>query len=487
MLSIACLELLSCLVVFHPTANTVAAFAVACAVGIIAYVRPTLACSIVGVELMIGSKGALLKAFADTQNNGGASLRILIFLAFLIGWTIWAVKNKTYLDWWSYRKGRKIYFILVGLILYAFLLGLVRGNGFLYADANAWGEWLLFLPVIDLVTHRQEKLRQDIVPAIFAGLIWLLLETVALFYFFSHGFSSTTANTVYLWVRRTGVGEVTRVVGNTFRVFLQSHIYAVVGAIFGMTWLGFREEKSGTTYRNVWMLTTLFISAIIISLSRSFWIGMFVALLMMAFVIWKNRRSSFAAWLKTSVAAGLSALLLVACALWFPIPHGGGNVSDLLLSRTDLSENAAMSRWKLLPALWEKVSQHPILGSGFGATVTFESSDPRIIQTTGGVYTAYSFEWGWMDFWIKFGILGIPILFSVLLCLGWRLARASLPFWLKWAAIFVLIAIGSIHFFTPYLNHPLGIGILLAFEGLVQFAHLKEPKQGVSADALAHA
>jgi UDP-N-acetylmuramoyl-L-alanyl-D-glutamate--2,6-diaminopimelate ligase len=50
----------------------------------------------------------------------------------------------------------------------------------------------------------------------------------------------------------------------------------------------------------------------------------------------------------------------------------------------------------LLPILFDGVKRHPVLGSGFGATVTYKSSDPRVVAATGGVYTNYAFEPGAM-------------------------------------------------------------------------------------------
>jgi hypothetical protein len=108
------------------------------------------------------------------------------------------------------------------------------------------------------------------------------------------------------------------------------------------------------------------------------------------------------------------------------------------------------------------------LGSGFGATVTYVSRDPRVVQSTGGVYTTYAFEWGWLEHWIKFGILGIPLLLFVLVRLARRILASQLPKEQKQVLVLSLIALAAVHISTPYLNHPLGFAWLVALEGMAE-------------------
>jgi O-antigen ligase len=139
-----------------------------------------------------------------------------------------------------------------------------------------------------------------------------------------------------------------------------------------------------------------------------------------------------------------------------------------LFARADLSEDAAQSRWQLLPKLWEKIQERPWRGHGFGATVMYTTKDPRIVQKTGGSFTTYIFEWGWLDSWIKFGVLGIPVLLGWLLWLGWRASRIfGDQSQIQWGIYLSLLVFVVVHAFTPYLNHPLGIGFLLFIEGFL--------------------
>jgi O-antigen ligase len=116
-----------------------------------------------------------------------------------------------------------------------------------------------------------------------------------------------------------------------------------------------------------------------------------------------------------------------------------------------------------LPVLWKEVSASPLWGKGFGTTVTYVTSDPRItLSTTDGKYTTYAFEWGWLDLWLKtglIGVLGYLWLFYMLLSDCYRLMRRGDSRAL--AVGLSLSALGVLHFFTPYLNHPLGFSYLI--------------------------
>ena len=474
--AIAGVELLSGFVIFHPSINTAVAIAIACAILIVSIVRPTAALSVLAVELMIGSMGSLFKAFGDAENNGGIPIRILIFAAFLLGWFIWALRNKTYRVWRSYLTGRAFYPALAVLLVYAFVIGWINNNhGFVLGDANAWGLWLLLLPVIDLAKHKKEEFVRNVAPAVLASLCWLPVKTIILFYFFSHGYPDAWHEAVYLWVRRTGVGEVTRIVGSTYRVFFQSHIYAVIAFVGGLILLATGDkEQAGCLFTNrahqrkwLWIILWLSLAEILISLSRSFWIGVGASILISVIYLLRRKSGHLWKWIFRSFLVTAGATAVVTIALLFPIPKSSGSLSGLFASRTDLSDSASASRWQLMPVLWGKIMGHPIRGSGFGASLTYQSNDPRVVAATGGTDTTYAFEWGWMDFWYKFGILGPLLMLGLLWSLCRRVWKAAWNESTRFAVVLGVIALAVVHFFTPYLNHPLGFAVLIAIEGVL--------------------
>jgi hypothetical protein len=89
-------------------------------------------------------------------------------------------------------------------------------------------------------------------------------------------------------------------------------------------------------------------------------------------------------------------------------------------------------------------------------------------MTQGGLYTTYAFEWGWLEHWIKFGILGVPLMLWIVVGLAVRLwKQETMPFWLRVGSVSSLVGLMVVHAFTPYLNHPLGFLFLFVGEGIL--------------------
>ncbi len=461
-------ELVSALTFLHPQAQTLALSICVVAMFFTAIRRPAVASSALLIEFVIGSKGALLRAGGDGLGHGGISLRIALFIAFFAGWLVWSIQHKTYQNWKGYLKGREIYIGLGILLVYAFGRGVFLHNAFTLADANAWGVWLLLLPALDLAKHEQNKLKEFLPYALGVAFAWLCMKTLVLFYLFSHVTSSFVLNEIYLWVRRTGVGEITRAIAgmNAWRVFFQSHIY-LLPVIIGMAWYALFHERLSKRMWGLWMVAW---ATLIVSLSRSLFMGLVVGLvggLVIALVAHQaNRFKGLYKTFARVLAAVIGGLLLVTVLFYAP-PRSNGSLRDLLASRVDAGDDASASRWTLLPALWGGIKKHAVLGSGFGATVTYASRDPRVVAATGGVYTTYAFEWGWLEHWFKFGILGIPLMFLLVVRLGWRMWHSEYDLWFRGAMISSLLALVVTHMFTPYLNHPLGIIWLITFEAIV--------------------
>ena len=133
-----------------------------------------------------------------------------------------------------------------------------------------------------------------------------------------------------------------------------------------------------------------------------------------------------------------------------------GNVVDI--SGRIQVEEAANSRLLLLPHMLDSIKESPILGHGFGKELTYITTDP----TLKGELTTYAFELGWLDQMVKAGIV------LVWLLLIWILRIYYLSFkQLQDKPVIVLgiisglTALVIIHFFSPYLNHPLGLGFLM--------------------------
>jgi len=424
---------------------------------ILALVDMRLALLLFILELIIGSKGYI---FSFEIGGLALSLRIALWLVIMSVWSakfvlnfknniielkdiVWSVSGK--------------FWLVIGLAC-VFSVTLAYGKNILpniFFDANNWVFLLIALPIW---FNFKTKADLDLIAKIFlVGVAWLSIETLMVGYIFSHNVGAF-GTLIYHWLRRTGLAEITWTPNGFWRVFLQSQIFLVV-ALLGLMIKSTDEKNEEKRVITIIFKSSVLFAALFFSLSRSLWLGLIVGLLMVVIVSWPywKRISNF---LITGVLGLCVAYLLVW--LMFVTSFGGkGSSLDALVDRANVTtEAAASSRWNLLPVVWSKIMINPIFGQGFGATVIYQSKDPRILEKNStGLFETYAFEWGWLDFWLKLGLWGV---LAYLLWL-WYLIRGLFKlqtFAGNWLAI-SLIAVAVIHFFTPYLNHPLGLIIVI--------------------------
>jgi hypothetical protein len=411
------------------------------------------------IELFSNPHGALL-----VTDVGGfsVSLRMAIFIGVMTGWGIgWALKDYQP----KLRDGRAQIFALIALgVALGFVIGaLSRDPITVFGDGNAYLYLLYLLPV--LCVEWTHKHRHDLLQILAAGAMWAAAVSFTILYIFTH-FWVALLTPLYEVVRDLRVAEVTDVGDGVYRVFVQSQMFT---AIFG--WFVLALAPLGE--RKVWFvgLGGIIIAIVLLALSRSFWVGLMPALAFLLFMLYRAHRprikqmAHFAGWSLLTTVTGIGILFVVAL---FPIPDpslAGGSLMDSLKDRTTQTQDAGISsRWKLLPPMLNKIFDSPIVGHGFGATVTFETDDPRVRTINpDGTWTTSSMEWGWLELWIKMGVLG-PLGF---LYTAYELIRRLWAYtwtqqaWLGLALVTGLIFIFSTHFFSPYLNHPIGLGYLL--------------------------
>ncbi|MFO0764469.1 MAG: glycosyltransferase family 2 protein [Patescibacteria group bacterium] len=458
-----------------PQANNLLTVLLVLAFGWMAYKSPAHGFALMAAEYVIGSKGGMLKLGADAVNDGGLGIRQLFFFAFL---GLWFVREK-WSSYWEYHtswiKERPIYLILVLTILYGVLRGFALGQPFVLADANSWGVLLLAFPMYQLIRQNKEDVLRPLLVALAVGLAVNAGLSFLLFYVFSHDTGAIQVP-VYLFIRRSGIGEITRIFadGSLYRIFIQSQIYWVLAFVVAL----FAHQTLSKKLR-CWLLS-IGTAVIVISLSRSFFLGIgaavgawLIALATNPLVSLLRGRSNTPSlneekgqgvkFVAGTVVSGLVGLLLVAILAFFPIPPSkNGALDDALLNRFDTGEAAAQSRWTLLPVLNTEIAKHPLLGSGFGKTVTYKSTDPRI-AATGKEYTTYAFEWGWHDLWLKLGA-GVLVVLAWLLFVANEIRKSTIEPDFKRGLIAAILALIVIHAFTPYVNHPLGILAVIMME-----------------------
>ncbi len=463
-------ELISFLAYYFPIIGPFGITAIGLAVLILAWKRPEAALSILLLELIVGSKGHML----SWQGEDSFSLRMAIWLAVLLAFCLrlvirWPSEGKELLQKAKIFPFRNQYLLLSLSVLIGLIIGFWRNAlpDFI-ADANAWVYFLILPPFVAAYYHSSVQAKQRLLQIMELGAIWLAIKTLAFLFLFSH--NVIFLSDLYWWIRRSGVGEVTAMAGGWQRIFIQSQVFSAI-----MLLISLRDIVSRPLGRFQQILVSsikpaLYVSTIVLSMSRSFWLGLGVmGIGAGAFLLFKRAWPGFGRLVAGGAAALLLGAVLIFAVINFPYPSGGplSFSARAFAQRTDLGdgEAAISSRWNLLGPLSKASFESPIFGQGFGRTVTYRTEDPRLVLSGRQDYTTYAFEWGYLDILLKLGILGffayLWLLFSILK--RGLTSRDGVKIGLSLGIIFLAL----IHVFTPYLNHPLGIAYIVLASCLI--------------------
>ena len=439
-------------------------------------------------ELMIGSQGYL---FYFDIGDFKASIRLGIFLVVFF---VWFFKH------FRRRKNIKSFLNLPekgplysSFIIFLIFIGIGVINGFLHGnnpkdiffDFNGYLYFGLFFAFLDVFINFRQII--NFLKILFSALIYVALKIFATLYIFTHGFE-TLIDLLYTWIRDTRVGEITWAGANFFRIFLQSQIYSLIiifiaaSLILGLFML--KREKFKQIIKDKYLLFLFLIlvfaqTSVLISFSRSFWIAEisgFIAFFIFLDVLNREKILQIFQTLLIIFCAGITSLLLMLLIINFPIPKPSAAFTASMISdrlKTISGEAGVSSRWNLLPDLLEKNKKNLILGTGFGTTVTYQTEDPRIKneQNPEGWYTTYTFEWGYLDTITEMGILGLLIYLIFLgqiFHLGLKNFNSVNFKFLNLGFFIGLVVLLVTHAFSPYLNHPLGIGYLMVTVSIFQ-------------------
>ncbi len=430
-------------------------------------------------ELFIGSKGYL---FFLTLTNGEIvgglnlpiiSLRIALFLI-IIGVFLLRLAQRKVKFRFNSLSLLITYLLLIISILFAMWRGWQQGNlmSNVFFDANGWWYFILLIIFFSLIDSWLfiKRIGQLFV----AALVWLSIKTILIFLVFI-GQNNYLMFRVYQWLAFTQIGEVTHVIGNFWRVFIQSQIYLSLGwLILASSYIFLKIKKIRRSQLFLLLLTGL---PIIISFSRSFWLGLLVGLLCLFISLLMH--FSYSAKKVVGLLFILCLLVLVDFGMVYSTVqiNGGLYFGGIFKQRLiNLTEPAVSSRTNQLMPLLKEINQHRLLGGGFGSTITYYSDDPYILDKTGSrLHTTYTSEWGWLDICLKLGLIGVCIYVLFIIHLwrnGWKVInniRQSEQQGLILGLLIGLIGLVVINITSPYLNHPLGIGYLMLVGAILNY------------------
>lgn len=502
-LIIAIAEFISLCGYATPWINTLGFFTITLAMLAISIYKLEWGLLIVIAELLIGSKGYLFYFDLDSKS---ISIRIALWAILMIVWLVRTLinmlKTKKIALVFKNSSYSSYFFIFFFIVVFSVINGLINGSQLanIFFDVNGWLYLLLILPVYDLIVVKKENIAPAILQVFLAAAIWLTFKSLVLVFLFSHDIGDMIF-VIYRWIRTTGVGEITLIQGGFYRIFFQSHIYLVMACLLFLAALTnsslLTKIKIGNlSQRQKFLLLYSILAAIfavnLINFSRSNWIGLVLSsfFLFLLIVYSKNWHQLFN-FIWISISAAIFSALIIMGIVNFPLFHplGGFNTAKLVSDRATAFSNeaGASSRWSLLPPLWQQITNSPFIGQGFGATVTYKTSDPRILESNpGGLYTTYAFEWGWLDIWLKLGLIGLLIYLALILKIYfidvYKIVKAASPDFLNntMAVTSVLLSLGvvvlmAVSVFSPYLNHPLGFGYLVISSAIIEkISHSKK-------------
>jgi O-antigen ligase len=424
-------------------------------------------------ELIIGSQGYL---FYLVLPNFKASIRLGIFLIVFFVWLIKYLKPRILLNLLRRDVFVQNFILLLIFVAFGTINGIINKNGLanVFFDINGYLYFGLFFAFIE-VFKSIEQLKTFL--KIFIGAMTYECAKIFLtLYLFSHDYFINASDLFYHWIRDTRVGEITYAGGNFFRIFFQSQIWALMGIFIVICLIIYFIQKRNHL---VWLFLLLITiqTSIIISFSRSFWLAEimgFIALLAYLIFILKPGIKTIGKVIGLSAGSLILSILLLISIANFPIPKPSSELSAQLIGGRFLAffgEAGVSSRWNELPPLLEKIKQSPIFGTGYGTTITFKSEDPRIKneQNPEGWYTTYTFEWGYLDTITEIGTLGLLVYLAFIgqiAYMGLKMLKNSEYGLVPAGLLLGLVALLATNMFSPYLNHPLGIGYLMLCAGV---------------------
>ena len=382
------------------------------------------------------------------------------------------------------RQYRLLLAIFVATIVYALVMGLLGGESIkdVYLDAN--GYIAIGYVLVAFIWSKDALSRRRLLQAAGAGVTWIIAKTLLFMFTFGH-LHPKTLDPLYIWIRDTRLGEITLQRANVYRVFLQSQWFIVPAMFLSSAYIVFSEKfKSvfgGETGARVLFLVST--AAIIASMSRTYWVAIVAAAIVcLVITIFGKRLKQLVRSIPMFALTSIASIALLWVIVAVPIfQSAGSNIfGDLFAERaTKVSDAAIDSRQQLLDPMLAIVFDAPIAGHGYGKNVTYETSDPRYIDNHDtNIVSTYAFEWGWLDIWIKMGIVGLFVFVLLLIQIlrdlyyGYRQDKAKR--WLYVGLALTVIALAATHFFSPYLNHPIGWGTLAVVIALIPSVS-KEP------------
>ena len=408
---------------------------------------------IIALEIILGGAGGFLSV-------GSISLRtLLLILSISTFFTKKITGGQLYDLYLETKTISKILSLLFVVVLISVLRGIYFGHGMgaIFADTIPYFFFLYYYPLRELM--KTEKFKNICFSAICAAIIGNAIFMAFTLAGFSWGVISLQ-QTYYHWFRDVALGKITDFHTEYYRLVINEHLLLAPVLLYFLNKI--IREKVLTPANILYSALLLFILSV--NLTRIYMLALaFGLLFFFTKAAWKR-------WLAYCAGVGLVFVLI------FTYTHllatrgtsPGWEFFGLRLQSIvqPQIEDSSLSRMLLLPKIWGKIMQHPVLGNGLGdAVAVYSPIFKKEISTP-------SFDWGYLELWDELGIIGIT---AWLILLGVIISTQKIYLKHSGEGAYVLSAIGSlmvINITSPALFHVLGIIILIYLSNVNKYARV---------------
>ncbi len=459
---------------------------------------------IVLFEVAIGVKGYL---FSFSIFGFPISLRIALFAIVFLAW-LYGVYRKKYLVEFAQSQLFPAYALFTLMLVVGMIFGVLGRNPVtnVFFDVNGYFYLAFLFPLYEVVVSHVEKKRMLLV--VMAGGFALTIFSLFTAFQFTlfhqdsrpdiaqsissaasiddeeEGEQSKISHSVtakkelrdnfslvrgfenqkppiYRWTQDVSVAEISYLAGPFFRVFSPGQIYSLMLVIIAL-FVILKSSLKNSSFNSFlpdfptwmyWAIGSVSLLTVILGFSRSLWLGLLAGfLLFLLFMPYK----------KALKIAGILilGLLIITLSLKFFAPHAYSLVEKRISSIVNpSSESAGSNRVNVLGPAIDVARQRIFFGSGFGTTVEYES----VVPEKFGTLRVFAFEWSYIDMVIEVGLFGLALyLYFIGKIYQIVLRKKVLVFQL------LILALLITNITTPYLNHPLGIGIIIIAAALTR-------------------
>ncbi len=357
----------------------------------LAYMRLDYALYVFIAELVLGGAGGRWLDF-----RGLISIRIVFFAILFLIWFFYIYKKRISLKPLLESKFTKP-IIILSLFFPIFwgLLGWIYGfpPNYILKDANGFLFYTIFFLLITVLPKYSQGLK--LVKVYLASIIAASFVLTVLYFL-------SALDLVNIWFlkqlflgRMFYGGKIGIMPDGAYRLFTGNGVFIQIGLLLLASFILLRNHLN-KNIRNLILISILFVYlAIVASYTRGFWVGIIGALVFL--VLWLNWKQ------RAKLIVGAIILFLISEIVFWGLFHlsffnffFNRLATSVSIEKDPVSVGERVSQVRVLGGA---ILRHPFWGTGFGTYFP-------IYRTEAEVADPYSFELGYLDMVVKFGIIG---------------------------------------------------------------------------------